>query len=147
MADRVASDHPSVPTLDGTVVSHGPTKRLAVELPGEAAVPSGEVLRLVVDGTVRFARPQSFAAGTLRLSGAFDAPEDARSPGDQPNRLREWLDRTELTTGRTVHVDVIDEGSIYGIRAPGDRVVYDAPSTPADSLASIARSIEDETDQ
>ena len=144
MVDRVASDHPSVRTLDGTLVSHGPGSRAAVELADGGSIPTGEVIRLVVDGTERFAQPGSFAGGTVRLSGAFDTPEYARSPADRTNRLREWLDRTELTIGRTVHVDVVDEGFKYGLRAPGERVVYDVPETPDDSLASIAAELEDD---
>jgi hypothetical protein len=142
MADRVASDHASISTLDATIVAHGATSRPAIELPEDADVPSGELLRLVVDGTVQFTVLQSFAGDSLRISGAYDAPGEARSPGDATNRLRTWLDDTELSTGRTVHIDVIDEGFKYGLRAPGERVVYDAPASPSDSLASIASQLE-----
>jgi len=144
MVDRVASDHPSMRTVDGNLVSHGPGNRPAVELSDPDVLPTGEVVRLVVDGTERFAEPRSLAGETVRISGAFDAPDHARNPADRPNRLLEWLDRAELAIGRTVHVDVVDEGLKYGLRAPGERVVYDAPETPDDSLASIAAQLEED---
>jgi len=147
MVDRVASDHSSLETLDAELVSHGPGSRRAVELSGDVTVPTGEVVRLVVDGAVRYTKPSRFAGETIRISGAFDAPDHARSPADRPNRLREWLDRTDLATGRTVHLDVIEEEFKYGLREPGERVVYDAPETPEDSLASIASRLEDDREQ
>lgn len=147
MTDRVASDHASISTLDGTIVAHGPTSRPAIELPDETECSTGEVLRLVVDGTVRFTVPQSFAGDTVRLSGAFETPDDARSPSGATNQLRAWLDQIDLNIGRTVHVDVIDEGFKYGVRAPGTRVVYDAPESPSDSLASIASQIEEQSEE
>jgi hypothetical protein len=146
MADRVASDHATIPTVDATIVSHGSTNRLAVELPAGSDLQAGDVSRLVVDGSVRFTQPQSFAGETVRITGAFDTPDAARSPGSGTNRLREWLDATALETGRTVHLDVIEAGFKYGVRAPGERVVYDAPDTPADSLASIASQLETDTE-
>lgn len=142
--DRVPSDHDSITTVDATLSPHGATRRPAIELPDEAAdvVPTGEVVRLSLSGDVYHARFEAYA-GSVRATGAFDTPELARSPGDGQNRLRGWIDEQGLEYGRTVHLDVIEPGFKYGLRAPGERVVYDAPSAPDESLASIARRLDE----
>lgn len=141
--ERIPSDHDSIRSMRATLVSHGPTRRPAIELPEEDAdaVPIDEVVRLSLSGTERHARFTTYA-DSVRATGAFDAPDLARSPGDGANRLREWVEETDLEIGRTVHLDVIEDGFKYGVRAPGERVVYDAPDAPDDSLASIAKRIE-----
>jgi len=168
--DRVrAAD---VETIDATLVGHGAVGRPAIELPeavvagggggdtgssgegahatrsdpadaGGSGVPTGEVLRLVLDGSTRHARFEAFA-GSVRATGAYDAPDLARSPGEGENRLREWVEDRGLATGRTVHLDVIEPEFAYGLRAPGEETIYDAPSKPDDSLASIAQSLDGE---
>lgn len=146
--DRVRSA--DVETVDATLVGHGAVGRPAIELPDDApaatssdghAVPTGEVVRLVLDGATRHARFQAFS-GSVRATGAFDARDLARSPGEGTNRLREWVADRDLATGRTVHLDVIEPAFAYGLRAPGESVIYDAPSKPDDSLASIAERVE-----
>lgn len=143
--DRVRSG--DVPTIDATLVSHGAVGRPAIELPDSADepavedVPTDEVVRLSIDGDVRHARFEQFSS-SARASGAFDTPDLARSPGEGENRLREWVDEQGLSTGRTVHLDVIEPGFAYGLRAPGEELIYDAPSSPDDSLASIAEQLE-----
>lgn len=162
--DRVRSE--DVPTVDATLAAHGAVGRPAIELPatavaraGEAdasdagaaverlsdapTVPVDEVVRLVLDGATRHARFESFA-GSVRATGAYDAPDLARSPGDGTNRLREWVDGRDLATGRTVHLDAVEPGFAYGLRAPGETAVYDAPGRPDDSLAAIARDLDGE---
>lgn len=146
--DRVRSG--DVPTIDATLVSHGAVGRPAIELPDSADepavedVPTDEVVRLSTDGSTRHARFDEFA-GSARATGAFDAPDLARSPGEGENRLREWVDEQGLATGRTVHLDVIESGFAYGLRAPGEALIYGAPSSPDGSLASIAEELEDDS--
>lgn len=162
--DRVRSD--DVETIDATLASHGAVGRPAIELPaaavaapemaapddhdaptgGEAdgpTVPVDEVVRVVLDGATRHARFDAFA-GSVRATGAYDAPDLARSPGDAENRLRTWVEARDLATGRTVHLDAIRRGFAYGLRAPGETAVYDAPGAPDDSLAAIARDLDGE---
>lgn len=148
--DRVRSE--DLAAIDATLVGHGAVGRPAIELPADAVrdggsttdgptVPTDEVVRLVLSGSTRHVRFQSFAGG-VRATGGFDAPDLARSPGEGENRLREWVEDRDLATGRTVHLDVIQPGCAYGLRAPGESTVYDAVSKPDDSLASIAASLE-----
>ena len=140
MADRVPSE--GLDTIDATLVRHGPRGRQAVELPAGASIPTGEVLRLSIDGHERFVRPTTVAGDAVRIAGAYDAPDIARSSDDEHDRLREWIDGSDLDVGRTVHLDVIEPEFKYGLRAPGERRVYDAPEKPDDSLASIAEQVE-----
>ena len=146
--DRVRSA--TLQTIDASLVGHGAIDRPAIELPADVDtdsdgdVPADEVLRIVLDGSTRHCRFEAYS-GTVRATGIFDTPDLVRSPGDGENRLREWVEAKGLSTGRTVHLDVVEAGFAYGLRAPGDSTVYDAPSTsPDDSLASIAEQLDGE---
>ncbi|WP_135533986.1 MULTISPECIES: hypothetical protein [Halostella] len=147
MADRVPSDHDSVTTVRATLSTAGSTRRRRLELPADAAeeFPADEVVRLVVDGSEFHARIETALTDETRiLSGAYDAPRFARSPGDAPDRLGPWLDDVDVAVGDSVLVDVVEPGFKYGVREPGERVVYEATESPDDSLAAIAERVEDE---
>lgn len=145
MADRLPSDHDSITTVRATLVRRGGTSRAAIELPAESSVeyPEGEVVRIVLDGDERHARITNSASG-LRIPGIYDDPSFARDPGSAPNRLVEWIDAANLELGGSVLVDEIEPEFKYGIREPGDRVFYDATESPDDSLASIAKRLEED---
>lgn len=146
MADRIPSDHDAVTTVRATVATAGSTRRRRVEIPSDAAdlFPADEVVRLVVDGAEYHARIEAALTGETRIfSGAYDSPRFARSPGDAPDRLGPWLDGVDVAIGDSVLVDVIEAGFKYGLREPGERVVYEATESPDDSLASIAEQLED----
>lgn len=140
MSDRIASDHPSVVTHDGTLKRVGRTSRLRVVF--DADLPTDEVVRLILDGTTYRTRFEE-ARGGVALTGAYDTASAARDPASATDRLQEWLDEHDLSEGRTVHLDVVEEGFAYGLRAPGERAVYDAVEPPSEGLADIARSLED----
>jgi len=147
MAQRVSSDHPSVTTVDATLSRNGRTDRPRVDVPAEYAdqFPHDEVVRLALDGTQYRAEVRTeLASDGLRIMGAYDTPRLARNPGEGENRLAEWYRATDVDFGRTVHLDVVEEGFLYGLRIPGDRAVYEATESPAESLASIARDLESE---
>lgn len=137
--DRIASDNPAIETRRAAVARHGGTRK-RVEIPGD--VPTGEVVRLVLDGTTYHARIEGgFADADPHVAGAYETPEMARS-GDGTERLQAWLDAADRSPGSTVLLDVIEPEFAYGLRAPGEEVVYDAIEKPPDSLASIARDLE-----
>ncbi|PSQ26127.1 hypothetical protein BRD03_11380 [Halobacteriales archaeon QS_9_68_17] len=146
MADRVPSDHDSVHTVRAALATTGSTRRPRVEIPADEAdrFPADEVIRLVVDGSEYHARIDTALTDDTRVvAGAYDSPRFARSPGDAPNRLLEWIDRADLAVGGSVLVDVVEAEFKYGVRDPGERVVYTATESPDDSLASIAERLED----
>lgn len=147
MADRVASDHPDVATVRATVVRAGRTdrKRVAVDAEDAHHLPTGEVVRLVLDGDEYFVRPDSQLDGEgCEIRGAYDRPDEARDLGSAPNRLTDWFDDHDRPYGGSVLLDVVDPGHRYGLREPGARAVYDDPGTPDDGLASIARNLQDD---
>ncbi len=146
MAERVASDHPSVTTLDATITRRGRTRRPELHLPAKTRehFPLGELVRLVIMDAERYA-PIECRGDTIVVTGAFETPRLANHPETGTNYLAEWLDATDRTFGRTALVDVIVPEFRYGLRVPGDTAVYDASQPPADSLRRIAASLDDTT--
>jgi hypothetical protein len=145
MAERLPSDHADVVTHRAHLVRSGGTRRPALR-PAEAlpslAAADGAVVRLVVDGTTRHARVSVDADGPL-LRGAYDNRRLARTPGEGEDRLAAWADAVGRGPGDAVDLDEVVAGDLYGVREPGTRAVYEASRGPADSLSSIARSLED----
>ncbi|HKJ60192.1 MAG TPA: hypothetical protein VKA37_13255, partial [Halobacteriales archaeon] len=135
-------DHPSVTTLRGELVRRGGTRRPAVEVSPDdrEALPTGRTVRLVVDGRERHA-PVDERGGTRAFLGAYDNARLARER-DGRERLAEWVEARGLEFGRSVLVDVVDPGEVYGLRAPGEDVVYEVERGPAESLRRIAEDLE-----
>jgi len=140
MPDRVTSE--SVRSVDAVVERRGSTSRPQLRVTDADAVPPGEVVRLVVDETQYRTRPAVDAGGDVVVRGAFATPRLARTPGEGENHLRAWLDDAGLDFGRTVHLDVVTPGFLYGVRAPGERATYEATEAPDEGLAAIARDLD-----
>jgi hypothetical protein len=141
MTDYVTEE--TVETVTGTVARAGGTRRRELRLPTDAAdeFPAGEVVRVVLDGSTYHAELSARADGPPVIPGAYDAPSLARDAGDATNRLAAWLDDSGLEDGRSVHVDVVEPGFKYGVRAPGGSATYEAVEAPSSSLADIADSL------
>ncbi|MDZ7850956.1 MAG: hypothetical protein U5K70_09275 [Halodesulfurarchaeum sp.] len=144
MTDRIAHDHPTVDTFDAKIGRHGGTTRPEVVIEESLAVEHGTLVRLVLDGTEYRAPVEVSEAGSAVLRHAAAAPSGARNPGSVVNALAEWLAAQNLEIGHSLHLDVVEPGFRYGLRAPGDQAIYDA-GRPDESLAGIARSL-DSTD-
>lgn len=150
---QVPSDHPTMTTIRATLARSGATARPRVDLPDDETAggedvdedfPADEIVRLVLDGTEYHARiERAFGGDGLQIRGAYDTPRLARNPGEGANRLVEWFESSDLEFGRSVLVDVVTAGFKYGLREPGTRAVYSATEAPDESLASIARQLED----
>ena len=142
MADRVGGEHPSVMTLRGELVRRGGTRRPAVEVSPDDrdALPTGGTVRLVVDGRERHA-PVGERGRTRAFLGAYDNARLAKER-DGRERLAEWVEARGLEFGRSVLVDVVEPGEVYGLRAPGEDVVYEVERGPAESLRRIAEDLE-----
>ncbi|MDZ7702449.1 MAG: hypothetical protein U5J98_10550 [Halobacteriales archaeon] len=143
MGERVASDHPSVRTFRGHIEPSGATSRPRVALPAEAAdaMPDG-VVRLVLDGRTYHADVRAGSDGPV-IRGAYDNARLARSPGEGENRLPGWIEAADLSIGRSVLIDEVVDGSLFGARAPGRTAVYEATEPPASSLSSIAEGLDE----
>jgi hypothetical protein len=138
MADDVS--HEALRTVRATVERSGPVDRPRVAVPDADAdaLPTDDVVRLVLDGSTYHVRPQTTGDG-VALTGAYDTPADARDPSSATDRLATWVAERDLDYGRTVHLDVVDEGFRYGLRAPGETAVYEDHGRPDEGLAAIAR--------
>ncbi|WP_336036946.1 DUF7112 family protein [Halobacterium yunchengense] len=143
MGDTVTDE--TVDTVSGALARAGGTSRLELRLPAGAAddFPAGEVVRLVVDGAECHAELSRTADGQPVVRGAYDTPSLARDPGSAEDRLAAWVVDSGLEAGRTVHVDVVEPGYKYGVRAPGESARYESVAAPSSSLADIARSLDE----
>lgn len=142
MADRITHDNPTVTTVRANVTEQGATGRPLLEVPGDAGVDlSPGVIRLTLDGTEYQALVERPLTGDgLEVRRAADSPDQARS-GDGPDRLREWIESSDVRIGGSALFDEVETNFKYGLRAPGERAVYDATESPDDSLASIAEDV------
>lgn len=142
MADRVASDTPAVTSARVDLTTSGATDRPTVRIPPDAdVVPPADVLRLVLDGTEYHAPFERALTGeAIEVSGAYDTPSLARER-DGENRLRAWVEAADVRIGGSVLLDEVTPEFKYGLRAPGERAVYEATAAPDDSLSSIAEDL------
>jgi hypothetical protein len=149
MPDRIAADNPSVETIRATLAAAGATGRPRIAVPDESteSFPVGEVVRLVLDGRTRFARIDRALDDSIEIRGAYDNRRRARD-ADGENRLVEWATGEGVEVGRSVLVDVVEVGELYGVRRPGANAVYELPrKNRDDSLAAIAERTREETDE
>lgn len=144
MPDRVAHDHPTVETLSGTLGRYGGTHRPEIRVPDTDALPRNGVVRIVLDGTEYRTNVETNADGRPVIRGAYETPRLAREPGNATDHLEPWIEDIDLAVGRTILVDVVDPGHKIGLRAPGERATYATTRTPDDSLAAIAKDVQDE---
>lgn len=128
------------------------TVRVAIETAGsldrprlvvpDGAAPEG-VVRVVADERTYHAPIERGLSGDLELRGLYENARLARTR-DGRNVLPEWIDRKDLHAGRSALLDIVVEGEQYGLRAPGERAVYQTVEGPPDSLASIAEDLDAE---
>ncbi|MFB6251633.1 MAG: hypothetical protein ABEI27_08110 [Halobellus sp.] len=142
MAERVPSDHTAVTNLRATLARSGGIRRPCLRLPDDAAVEADDVIRLLLDGTTTHARVESDSRGML-LRGAYDNERLARDPPDGENQLVGWCRTHDRSPDDTVVLDELDPGFCYGLREPGNRLVYNVPRRPDESLQDIASSLRD----
>lgn len=143
MPDSVPSD--AVDSVRATLERAGRTDRPKITIPDDAreTVPEGELVRVSIGDAVYHAQIDLAIDDSLELRGLYDNARLARE-ADGGNRLGEWADEKGLDFGRTVHLDLLDQGFFYGLRAPGESAVYHVPDRPDDDLADIASDLEDE---
>ncbi|MFB6310935.1 MAG: hypothetical protein ABEH64_07105 [Salinirussus sp.] len=119
----------------------GRTNRQRVPLPTDLDVDSGTVVSLSLEGTPAYALvDEALHAGRV-FTRASDNRRLART-GQGADRLREWISDTGLAVGDPINIDVVTPGYAYGLRRPGERIVYSAPYAPDDSLSRIAEDLD-----
>lgn len=140
--DRIAHDDGAVRTVRARLARAGRTDRPRIALPDDAtdAFPVGTI-RLVLDGTTRHAPVERSMDGGLEIRRVVDNARQARE-GDGENRLPAWAEDRDLAIGRSVLLDVVEEGDLYGLRAPGESATYPLTGGRDEGLASIARDLE-----
>lgn len=137
MPERIPHDHPTVETVRVTLSRYGRT-RSRLSLPDDDRFPQ-TTTRLVLDNETYHTRIES--GDGPEIKGAYDNARLAREHTGK-DRLEGWRQSAEIDYGRSVLVDVIEPGFLYGVREPGERAVYEAVESPDDSLAAIARDLD-----
>jgi hypothetical protein len=143
--ERLAHDHPSVETVRATLARRGRSSRARLALPAADRFPTGTI-RLVLGGTTYHATIESGLDGDREITGAYDNARLARER-DGTDRLDEWQQSSGIDIGRSVAVDVVEPGFLYGVREPGERAVYEATESPDEGLAAIARDLDGDRDR
>jgi len=141
MPDRLPSDYASVHTERAEVARSGGTSRPCLRLPDTLTLASGDLIRLVLDGEEFHARVQVDSTGPL-IRGAYDLKSETRDPGRAENRVVEWLQEQGREPGDALDMDELEAGDRYGLRLPGERVVYKDTSSPGGSLQDIANDLD-----
>ncbi len=142
MTDRVPSDHDAVQSHRTTVAQVGRTGRPRIPLPDGVDAAVGDVLQVSLEGETYHAQVGEALDGDRDLRGAFPNARLARAEGEGENALRAWLEEAGVAVGDPLLVDVVTPGYKYGLRRPGERVIYTATDPPASSLADIARDLD-----
>ncbi len=140
MTERIPSDHATVDSHRVHVETVGRTSRPRIPLPDSLDHGDGEVLYLSLEGVEAHAQVTTTLRDEPGLEGAYPDAQLART-GDGENRLVEWVDRHGLGAGDPLLFDVVTAGYQYGLRRPGERVVYDAVQAPDDDLSDIAEKL------
>jgi hypothetical protein len=140
MSDRLPSDHPAVDSHRVELGTVGATSQPELLLPPDLTCETGDFVRLVLDGTATHAEVVATMDGKRALRGAHENRRLARSERG-PGLLADWLE--EYDPGTTLVLDVLTEGYAYGLREPGERVVYDPVEQPRSSLRDIAEGLDE----
>jgi hypothetical protein len=152
---RVPSDDEGLASIRVSLARSGGTRRPCVRIPEDdeldgrvesgtcesLEMAAGDVVRVAIDREEYHAPVTADSTGRL-VRGAFDNRRLAREAGEGENRLVAWLDANGREPGESVVLDVVVPGELYGLRIPGERVVYEATRGPRSSLSDIARDLD-----
>jgi hypothetical protein len=142
VTDRIPSDHDAVTSHRTHLETVGRTDRPRVPLPDGVDATVGDVVRLSLEGEAYHAQVHDSLYDEPDVRGAFANPRLARTEGEGEDHLRAWADTVGLGGDDPLVFDVVTPGFKYGLRRPGERVVYAATDSPSSSLADIARDLD-----
>lgn len=140
MGERVPHDHPTIETLEATLRRRGRTTGPVVRVEAHPLEEVATPVRLLMDGS------QYWTIFEVRDRGIEIryVSETESALADQPpelNALVDWVEDAGLTFGRSLHLDVVEPGFKYGLRAPGESAIYGS-GRPDSSLSEIAQNLE-----
>lgn len=141
MTDRIPSDHSSIESHRVHLSTVGRTRRCQVVLPDGLDCEAGDVVFCSLEGDGGFTEITPSLDGEPTVQSVLQTRGAARTR-DGTNELSAWLEGHDLTDGDALVLDVLREGYAYGLRRPGERVVYSPPDPPNSSLADIARNLD-----
>lgn len=146
MTERIPSDHDTVESHRVRLAAVGRTGRPEVELPADLDddLAADDVVRLFVGGDEYHARVERALDGHFVVRGAYENARLARTEGADGavDGLAAWRDDRGLEPGDQLLLDEITPGFAYGLRTPGERVVYPDRQEPAGDLADIASDLD-----
>lgn len=141
MTDRVPSEHPVVDSHRVELDAVGSTGRAQLVLPPGLSCTPGDIVRLSLEGTQTHAEVVSTLRGESAVRRACRNRRLART-GEGTDLLGGWFEDGGHGPDSTLLLDVLTEGYAYGLREPGERVLYEPVDPPDSSLADIAESLD-----
>ena len=142
MTDRIPSDHATVESHRVTLSSVGRTRRRQVVLPESTDCETDDVIFLSLEGDGTHTQVRRGLDGDNTVQDAYRTRQLARTR-DGEDELAAWIADHELASGDALVLDVLRRGYAYGLRRPGERVIYAPPEPPSSSLADIARNLDE----
>lgn len=138
--EAIPSDHDTIDSHRIELAGLGRTGRAQLVLPDSFDCEPDDVVQLTLGESRYYAQVESTLGEEPTIRGAFGNRRLAKATeGD--DHLREWLAQRGYGPGDTLVLDVVTKGHHYGLREPGNRVVYEATDPPNDSLSDIADSL------
>lgn len=141
MTDRIPSDHETVDSHRIRLSTVGRTGRPQIPLPADLDCAVDDVLWLSLEGEQGHAEVTGDLSGEPTIRGVYANARLARADGEGENELAAWVEAHDLSADDPLFVDVLTPSHAYGLRRPGERVVYHAVDPPDAGLAEIARDL------
>lgn len=142
MTDRISSDHDAIDSYRVHLSTVGRTRRLQVVLPTELECSIDDVVSVSLEEEPRHAQVTAGLDGKPTLQGVYATRQLARTQSGE-DELGDWLDDHGLSDEDPLSLDILRAGYAYGLRRPGERVVYSPPEPPDSSLQDIADSLDE----
>jgi hypothetical protein len=142
VTDRIPSDHDAIDSHRVHISTVGRTRRRQVVLPTGLECSLDDLVFVSLEGEGRHAAVTANLNSEPTLQDAFVTRQLARTQGGD-DELGVWLDDNGLTDGDPLILDILRTGYAYGLRRPGERVVYSPPEPPDSTLQDIADSLDE----
>jgi hypothetical protein len=141
VSDRIPSDHPTVDSHRVRLATVGRTGRPRVPLPD--GLDCDDVVSLSLEGDRGHAHVTTDLSRKPVIDGVYANARLARDDDEGENALTSWVAGHDLSTDDPLLIDVLTPGYAYGLRRPGERVVYRTVDPPDTGLAEIARELDE----